>query len=296
LGCLNKIRLRGGAIRANPLNLIRLIPAEESAMTDNSKTIIAPSTGAQTQREQVVAQVSIVLAQLRARKPRIHAITSAVAGPLTANGLLALGVTPSLSVDREEIADFVAGADGILLNMGMLDQERRVSLPRAAAAAQSAGKPVVLDPVFADRSASRRALALELLATHPAIVKMNAQEALAFAASLAPETVQIITGAQDVIRLGNRHITLTNGTPLLAQITATGCLLGAILAACHAVEADGFIASIAGVSIFNIAAENAAEHCAGPGSFSVSLMDALANLTPAMIERQIKGDFANARL
>lgn len=265
-------------------------------MADDSQTITAPRTGAKIPLEQVVAEVSAVLVQLRARKPRIHAITSAVAGPLTANGLLALGVTPSLSVDQEEIADFVISADGILLNMGMLDQERRVSLPRAAAAAQSSGKPVVLDPVFADRSASRHALALELLATHPAIVKMNTQEALAFAPSLSLETVQIITGAQDVIRHGNRHITLTNGTPLLAQITATGCLLGAILAACHAVEADGFIASIAGISILNIAAENAAEHCAGPGSFSVRLMDALANLTPAMIEHQIKGDFANARL
>jgi len=247
-------------------------------------------------REQVITSVSAVLAQLRARKPRIHAITSAVAGPLTANGLLALGVTPSLSVDREDIAEFVASADGLLLNMGMLDQERRVSLPRAAQAAKAHGKPVVFDPVFADRSASRRVLALELLATHPAIVKMNAAEAEAFAAAIPPHSVCIITGAQDNIRHGARSITLTNGTPSLAQVTATGCLLGAILAACHAVEADGFMASIAGVSILNIAAEKAAVDTAGPGSFATGLLDALANLTPAIIARQIKGDFANARL
>jgi hydroxyethylthiazole kinase len=278
------------------LNLIRLIPAEESVMPEDDSSISPCPKGIDQPRGQIITRVCEILTRLRTRKPRIHAITSAVAGPLTANGLLALGATPSLSVDREDIVAFVEGADGLLLNLGMLDQERRVSLPRAALAAQQHTKPVVFDPVFADRSASRRALALELLASEPAIVKMNAAEAEAFAAAIPAQSIQIITGAQDVIRHGSRHIALSNGTPLLGQVTATGCLLGAILAACHAVEADGFIASIAGISILNIAAENAAEHCAGPGSFSVNLIDALANLTPAMIAERLKGDFTHARL
>lgn len=245
-------------------------------------------------RESITRLVCDVLTKLRANKPRIHAVTSAVAGPITANGLLALGATPSLSIDREEITDFIKSADGVLLNMGMLDAERRVSLPLAAQAAQAHGKPCVLDPVFADRSASRRALAEDLLATQPAIIKLNKAEASTFAPAFPASSTRIITGERDEIAQAERCITLTNGTPLLSQVTATGCLLGAILAACHAVEGDSFAASMAGISILNIAAEVAAQKAQGPGSFASHLLDALANLTHPQIEKLIKGDFTHA--
>ena len=82
------------------------------------------------------------------------------------------------------------------------------------------------------------------------------------------------------------------GHPLLAQVTATGCLLGAILAACLAVESDPLAAALAGVSILNIAAELAAGKAQGPGTFAPHLLDALAALTADDIATRLNLEFS----
>lgn len=237
--------------------------------------------------------IAEALAALRIKRPRIHAITSPVAQSLTANGLLALGAIPSLSIGADEIDDFIRSADGVLLNLGMLDAARRESLPVAARSAETAQKPFVLDPVFADRSENRRALAHQLLASAPTLVKLNASEATAFSHHLPASAAILVTGSIDIIRHGARTARLGNGHPLMADVTATGCLLGAILAACLAVEPDPFRAGIAGVSILNIAAEIAAEGAAGPGSFAVGLIDALASLDAETIHRRLRIEILN---
>lgn len=238
-------------------------------------------------RDALVAGIAATLEALRAKAPRIHAITSPVAQGLTANGLLALGAVPSLTVNPGEIADFVAAADALLLNLGMLDAPRLEALPLAAKAAGRAGKPVVLDPVFAERSASRQALARRLLAETPALLKLNLREAAVFADDLPAGAAVIVTGPVDHIRQGAREIRLANGHPLLARVTATGCLNGAILAACRAVEPDAFAAAVAGVSLLNIAAEIAAAGAEGPGSFAVRLIDALAAIDAGTLDRHL---------
>ena len=73
-----------------------------------------------------------ILARLRARAPRIHCITNAVAQNFTANVLLAAGCVPSMTLSPEEIGAFVAGAQGLLVNLGTFDAERRVRLPMRA--------------------------------------------------------------------------------------------------------------------------------------------------------------------
>jgi len=236
---------------------------------------------------EIPTRIAATLATLRMRQPRIHAITSPVAQTITANGLLALGAIPSLTINREEIADFVAATDALLLNLGMLDAPRIEALPRAAKAAARLGKPFVVDPVFAERSAPRRALAQALFAEGPRIVKLNPREAEAFAGDLPASAVQVVTGPVDEIRHGARWVRLANGHPLMARVTATGCLLGAVLAACLAVENDPLIAAIAGVSFLNIAAEIAATGAEGPGSFAVRLIDALAALDGDVLHRHL---------
>lgn len=233
-------------------------------------------------------RIVAVLAALRMRQPHIHAITSPVAQTLTANGLLALGAIPSLTINAGETGDFIRAADAVLLNLGMLDPARSEVLPLAAGCATRLGKPFVVDPVFAERSAPRRALAEALFAGGPGIVKLNPREAEAFAGRLPASAVQVVTGPVDEIRHGARKARLANGHPLLAQVTATGCLNGAILAACLAVEDDPFVAAIAGVSFLNIAAEIAASGAEGPGSFAVRLIDALAALDADALHLHLK--------
>ncbi len=235
----------------------------------------------------LAAEIAATLAAIRERRPRVHSLTNPVAHQLTANGLLALGAIPTLTANIREVGAFIRSADAVLLNLGMLDQERFESLPHAAEIAGTLGKPFVLDPAFADRSPERIALAETLLKRRPTIVKPNLREAEILSQVIPAGSVEVITGARDSVCLGLRQARLANGHALMERVTATGCLLGAILAACLAVEPDPFRAAVAGVSILNIAAEIAAEGAGGPGSFAYRLLDALAALDADAIHRSL---------
>lgn len=246
------------------------------------------STVSQTTHEALAQRITATLAAVRAGELRIHAITGPVAQEFTANGLSALGARPSLTVNAEEIDSFIVASDAALLNLGMLDKDRMEALPLAARACVEHGKPFVVDPVFADASPHRRALARHLLTFSPKVVKLNLREAEAFVRDIPAESVTLVTAEVDRITFGKCEAKLANGHALLAQTNATGCLLGGLVSACVAVTPNAFHAAIAGVSILNIAAEIAAERASGPGSFGVQLIDALAALDGDTIHRRLK--------
>src|SRR6266850_2847157 len=102
-----------------------------------------------------------ILARIRARRPRVHCITNAVAQNFTANMLLAAGAVPSMTIAPDEVGDFVARADALLVNLGTMDAERREAIGIALRAADDR-VPWILDPVFVDRSAPRAAFAKDL--------------------------------------------------------------------------------------------------------------------------------------
>jgi len=248
----------------------------------------AAATTFRHDRASLAERSAITLQTIRARKPFVLAVTNAVAQNFTANGLLAIGAVPCMARNPEEIEAFVGSADAVLLNLGTMIPAEFELMRLVAAACTRTGKPFVLDPVFAERSPKRLALAQELLHARPTIAKFNAGEAAAMNRDVRPGTAALVTGARDRLDHDGRRITLANGHPLLGDITATGCLLGAILAACLAVEHDAFVAGVAGVSILNIAAEVAAPRARGPGSFAVELIDALAALDRPTIEHHMK--------
>src|SRR5437764_7441695 len=96
-----------------------------------------------------------ILARIGERHPRVHCITNAVAQTLTPNMLLAVGAIPSMTVAPDEIGEFVARADALLVNLGTLDGQRRDAIEIATEQATERGLKWVLDPVFVDRSHSR---------------------------------------------------------------------------------------------------------------------------------------------
>jgi hydroxyethylthiazole kinase len=66
-----------------------------------------------------------ILERIRARRPRVHCITNAVAQTLTANMLLAAGAVPSMTIAQKEVRAFVGRADALLINLGTFDPERQ---------------------------------------------------------------------------------------------------------------------------------------------------------------------------
>ncbi|HXZ45887.1 MAG TPA: hydroxyethylthiazole kinase, partial [Pseudolabrys sp.] len=198
----------------------------------------------------------------------------------------ATGCVPSMTLSPEEIGAFVGGAQGLLVNLGTFDGERRAATEIAVQTAAQNKLPWVLDPVFVDRAPLRAAFARELIARGPKVVRLNRAEFSALtgnapsreaAAAYAREhrTVVGLSGETDLITDGERVAAIRNGHRLMAKVTAMGCAGSALVAACLAVEPDAFSATAAALVIIGVAGELAAEKAAGPGSFAAAIIDAL---------------------
>ena len=248
------------------------------------------------------------LDRLRRERPLVQAITNYVSMDIAANALLALGASPAMVHAREEVEEFTALAGAVVINIGTLSSDWVDSMEAAAAAARRHRKPWVLDPVGVGATQFRNEAVRRLLAHGPAVIRGNASEIMAVAtvAGLSREAVRpqgvdslnttaeaetaagalarhlgctvAATGALDVITDGRRLIRIDNGSPLMAQVTAVGCALSAIVAAFCAIEPDGFEATTAAIAVVGVAGEQAAATARLPGSFRTAFLDHLASI------------------
>jgi hydroxyethylthiazole kinase len=235
------------------------------------------------------------LTRIRARRPRVHCVTNTVAQQYTANMLLAAGAVPSMTISPEEIAAFAASADGLLVNLGTFDAERRAAIGMALATFGDNKKPWALDPVFIERSPGRAQFARELMARRPAVVRLNQAEFTALSGGQSPEhfakeqrTIVALTGDHDLVTDGERRATIANGDPLMGAVTAMGCAGSALVCAALAVEPDAWLAAAAALLALGVAGEIAAKEARGPGSFASAIIDAFYGLDRAALRGRAK--------
>lgn len=252
-------------------------------------------------RDSVARAASDILRRLRDRGPRVHCITNAVAQNFTANVLLAAGCVPSMTLSPEEIGPFVAGAQGLLVNLGTFDGERREATTIAVETAVRHKLPWVLDPVFVDRAPPRAVFARELIGRRPTVVRLNHAEFSALAGN-EPSSNQTmayarenriviaLSGETDLVTDGERVASIGNGHSLMTKVTAMGCAGSALVAACLAVEPDAIRAAIAALVIVGVAGEVAAEKSSGPGSFATAIIDTLYSLDGPTLTKRAKVD------
>ncbi len=253
-----------------------------------------------------------LLEAVRARAPLVQCITNTVVQNVTANVLLALGASPAMVDVPSEAGPFARVADAVLVNTGTPHAEPAAAAREAVAAAGPAGTPWVLDPVAVGSLPVRTALARELLALRPTVLRGNASEVLAVlgasaggrgvdstvgpddarAAAVGASDGRIVgalavSGAVDlVVAPGTGVVRVANGTELLTRITGGGCALGAVVAAFTAVAPDDpGVAAVAATAVHTIAAELAAADAGGPGTFQPLFLDRLASLTPEDVVR-----------
>lgn len=253
-----------------------------------------------------------LLEAVRARSPLVQCITNTVVQNVTANVLLALGASAAMVDVTTEAGPFARVADALLVNTGTPHAEPRAASVEAATAAVEAGTPWVLDPVAVGSLPVRTALARELLALRPTVLRGNASEVLAVlgasaggrgvdstvgpddarAAAVGASDGRIVgalavSGAVDlVVAPGTGVVRVANGTELLTRITGGGCALGAVVAAFTAVAPDDpGVAAVAATAVHTIAAELAAADAGGPGTFQPLFLDRLASLTPEDVVR-----------
>lgn len=254
-----------------------------------------------------------ILSALRRNQPLVHCMTNTVVPEITANVLLAVGAAPAMIDLPEEAEIFAALASGLLINVGNGSAEQHEGMRRAAASADRAGTPWVLDPVAVGGLPVRTALARELLAHRPAAIRGNASEILGLAGhtgggrgvdatdevEAAVETAQAlaarhgtvvaISGRVDVIVSAGRITRVTGGSSLMPLVIGTGCALGAVVAACAAVrgEESAHDAAVAAHALFGAAGRAAGREAQGPGSFRTAWLDALHQLSVDEVSRLV---------
>jgi len=247
------------------------------------------------------------LDRLRATAPLVHNITNTVVANVTANALLALGASPAMVQAEQEVADFVPLAGALVVNIGTLTAPQLAAMHVAVEAARRAGRPWVLDPVAAGATPYRRQAAQGLLALRPTVLRGNASEILTLAgqpgasrgvdstqaAELARDAARelaragglavAVTGAVDYVTDGEAMLGIANGHPMLTRVTGTGCTATALTGAFLAIGLSGMAAAAAALTVLGVAAEDAAQGVAGPGSFQVALLDRLYGLDGATL-------------
>ena len=253
------------------------------------------------------------LERIRNRHPLIHHITNFVVMNDTANATLALGATPAMAHAREEVAEMVGMANALVLNPGTLTPDWVAAMLIAGRRANALGVPIVYDPVGAGATKLRTATGRRFLKTlRLAVIRGNSGEVGTLAGAggvvrgvdsvtgvrdpagvakkLAQQynTVVAITGKRDLVSDGRRVLGIDNGHAWLQTITGSGCMATTAIAAFCAVEANRLAATAAALACYGLAAERAARHAQGPGSFRVALFDALYQLTPSQIKTGVR--------
>ena len=238
--------------------------------------------------------------------PLVHCIMNYVAAADCANALLAAGARPVMADCADESAEITAAARGLVLNMGTFSPERGRAMLASGRAANERVIPVVLDPVGVSATALRREWFARLTSEiRLAAVKGNLRE-MAFIADESPDDdddavkrlivlkaaqrlgcAALMTGTSDYLSDGEGVCRFDNGTTLLAKVTGTGCMTGALMGA-FADGNDGASACAAAVSLMNIAGELAAENFRGTGTFRTELIDGLSQITREQFLSRIK--------
>lgn len=253
------------------------------------------------------------LEKVRETGPLVLSITNYVAANLNANGLLAIGASPVMTHQPDEIDDLVAISGAVVCNMGIPAGTLPEALYRAGACANKLSKPLVFDPVGAGASGYRNQVCAKLLETaSPDVIRGNGSEIIALAGqsgatkgvdstqgalearsaakglAIQHACVVCVSGETDLITDGNHEIRITNGHPMMPRITGLGCTATALVAAFAAVVEDKAEAVAGAMSILSIAGEIAAEHAAGPASLQTGIIDILYTMAQKDIEQRAR--------
>lgn len=246
----------------------------------------------------------------REKRPIIHCITNPISINQCANGVLAIGARPIMAEHPQEVCEITKSADAFVLNFGNITDIRMESMKISSKTAQKNQTPFIVDAVGVACSELRRSFSNELLnEVTPTAIKGNYSEIYALydeqynsagvdvdkvltteeiceiSVELATRynTIILASGEIDVITDGKTTAKVYNGTPQLAQVTGTGCLLGTLCGCFLSVEKsiDALITACAVLGICGQLSETEK----GNGSFLVNLMDNLTVLSDLQVER-----------
>ncbi|MEF2144315.1 MAG: hydroxyethylthiazole kinase [Desulfovibrionaceae bacterium] len=253
--------------------------------------------------------------RIREAKPLVLNVTNYVVANTTANALLALGASPAMSHNPEDLEDLTVFAGALVVNIGTPSSEFLEGVEMAGKVALGHSIPVVLDPVAAGATSIRTKTALRFIKEYkPSVVRGNASEIMAIsgakgrpkgvdssqkanegvgaAVDLAKlfSCVVCISGEQDYVTDGERTMVLSGGHAMMPLVTGLGCTASSLIGAFLSVNLDPFLATAHAMAIMSTAGRMAADRAEGPGTLQLHFYDMLYTCTAEDVERQIRAE------
>ncbi|MCB2340041.1 hydroxyethylthiazole kinase [Clostridium estertheticum] len=265
-----------------------------------------------------------LLDDLREKTPLVHQITNYVTVNDCANITLAIGGSPVMADDINEVLEMVSLSSSLVINIGTLNSRSVESMIKAGKRANELKIPVILDPVGAGATAYRTEVCKRIIReVKLAVIRGNLSEiktiygidtrtrgvdaSESFDASgdeftitkemarkfaLKFGTVVAITGEVDIITDGKTLYTTSNGHKMMSRVTGTGCMCTAVIGCYLGAGENNLIAALAGVVSMGIAGETAYERLdkriEGSGTFRVKMIDVMYNLCDIEINKRSK--------
>lgn len=218
------------------------------------------------------------------------------------------GASPIMANNGDEAEDLCRLGGALVVNMGTVTPDGLQNYLKALRSYNAVGGPVLFDPVGAGATKQRREAVTSLMAGgYFDLIKGNEGEiktvsgasgiqqrgvdsgastlSLQEKAILVERTaarernIILMTGKTDLVSDGSRTFAINNGHEYLGEITGSGCTLGTTVAAFMAVHrGDKLLAAIAGIFMYEIAAEQAAKRddVRGPGTFVPAFLDEIS--------------------
>lgn len=268
----------------------------------------------------IISNVSGLIHNIRETKPLVHHITNYVTVNDCANITLAIGASPIMADDLEEVQEIIAISQALVLNIGTLNQRTIETMLLAGKKANERNIPVVLDPVGAGVSKLRNDTLGKLLdQIRFSVIRGNMSEIRSIAGlsattkgvdasetdltgsmqngidtakSLADKLgcVIAITGVTDIISNGMRTVYIENGHKMLGGVTGTGCMCSSLIGSFCGASSDYFIAAASGILCMGIAGEIAFENAGqkGNGAFHIAILDEISKLNAETLHRRAK--------
>lgn len=264
------------------------------------------------------------LDNVREIKPLVHNITNYVTVNDVANAILAIGASPIMSDEPEDVEDITSICQALNINIGTLHKNSINGMLKAGKKANELGHPVVLDPVGAGASKLRtqtaqgildninldlikgniseiKSLALNEGSTKgvdanisDSVTEENLDEVIKWLKDFSKKTDTILaaTGAIDLVTDGEKCFIIRNGRPEMSQITGTGCQLSGLIAAFLAANPKNKLEAAAiAIALMGLAGEigfkNLQEN-EGNASYRNRIIDALYNMNSETLNEGIK--------
>ena len=234
------------------------------------------------------------LKSIREKNALTHCITNSVTINDCANAVLAIGGSPFMAEDAEELEEVVTIADVLVINIGKLSKNQIESMHISSKTANKTNTPIILDPVGVGVTELRNKTTMDLIENYDiAAIRGNITEIKAIAklsgvleesntakgvdvniddiitgenlkangeliCELAKklDTTILASGPIDILSDGETTVAIDNGDDMMPLITGSGCMLSSIVGSCIG-GSNPFDGSLVAILAMNIAGERA---------------------------------------